>query len=282
MNMTEFNNLSFADMNKMDFDSLKKLVSQKATSANKRLDRLSQKKGVSKSAVSEVKSSGGRFGVAGKDKTQLIGEVKRIQAFNRAKSGTVAGARKEAKEAIQAVKDAGVKIAGAVKKAKKKQKSLKDIHSDITKKAKKIEETKGKEVAAKYRKRARAQEEAIRQKRKKQREQQKAERKTKPQKSMTENTTLPEWEPDFEDEPPFDADVTPEPEEPEPITLDDIIKDYDDMKEKDKEEINKADSNAEKSSENSQETYYEQKKKQEQQEFMPQPDLGGEWSIAFI
>lgn len=275
MNMTEFNNLSFADMDKMDFDSLKKLVSQKATSANKRLDRLSQKSGVSKSAIREVKSSGGRFGVAEKDKIQLIGEAKRIQTFNRAKSGTVAGARKEAKEAIEAAKDAGVKVAGAVKKTKKKQKSLKDIHSDITKKAKKIEETKGKEVAVKYRKRARAQEEAIRQKRKKQREQQKAERKTKSQKSMTENTKLPEQEPDFDD-------VTPEPEEPEPITPDDIIKDYDDMKEKDKEEINKADSNAEKSSENSQEAYYEQKQKQEQQEFMPQPDLGGEWSNAFI
>lgn len=259
MNMTEFNNLSFQDMNKMDFDTLKKLVSQKGKSANKRLDRISGASGISKSAIREVQSSGGRFSVKGKDKIQLIGEAKRIQTFNRSKSGTVSGAKKTAKEAIQAAKDSGVKVQSKTKR-KSKKKSLSKIHSDITKKAKKIEEEKGKEAAVQYQKRARAQEEAIRQKRKKEREAQKREKEAKPKQS-----TVEEPIPDNE------------------LTEEDVINDFDDTVEKSKDEINNKYSDA---------TLvvfdgvYEYEVAPDggklYKEFMAQPDLGGQWSDAFV
>lgn len=257
MNMTEFNNLSFQDMNKMDFDTLKKLVSQKGKSANKRLDRISGASGISKSAIREVQSSGGRFSVKGKDKIQLIGEAKRIQTFNRSKSGTVSGAKKTAKEAIQAAKDSGVKVQSKTKR-KSKKKSLSKIHSDITKKAKKIEEEKGKEAAVQYQKRARAQEEAIRQKRKKEREAKKREKEAKPKQS-----TVEEPIPDNE------------------LTEEDVINDFDDTVEKSKDEINNKYSDA---------TLvvfdgvYEYEVAPDggklYKEFMAQPDLGGQWSDA--
>lgn len=269
MNMTEFNNLSFQDMNKMDFDTLKKLVSQKGKSANKRLDRISGASGVSKSAIREVQSSGGRFSVKGKDKIQLIGEAKRIQTFNRSKSGTVSGAKKTAKEAIQAAKDSGVKVQSKTKR-KSKKKSLSKIHSDITKKAKKIEEEKGKEAAVQYQKRARAQEEAIRQKRKKEREAKKREKEAKPKQS-TEKTIEPK-------QPTVEGPI-PDNE----LTEEDVINDFDDTVEESKDEINNKYSDA---------TLvvfdgvYEYEVAPDggklYKEFMTQPDLGGQWSDAFV
>lgn len=94
MKLTAFNKLTEAQMEKMTINELKSLVSSHGKSANKRLYRIRSDKSSAQNAVRSVQRSGGSFGVAGKNtKEQLIKEAKRIQNFNRSKTGTVKGAR---------------------------------------------------------------------------------------------------------------------------------------------------------------------------------------------
>lgn len=93
MKELEFNNLTGQQLAKLDQKTLSQLVSQQAKTANKRYTRIKNDKTSSKDAVRSVDRSGGRFGSKGKSKTQLIKEAKRIQRFNKSKTGTVKGAR---------------------------------------------------------------------------------------------------------------------------------------------------------------------------------------------
>lgn len=93
MKAVEFNKLTGKQLEKLDFKELSSLVSAQAKTSNKRLERIRADKTASKDAVRAVNRSGGKFKAKGKNKTQLIREAKRIQNFNKAKTGTVAGAR---------------------------------------------------------------------------------------------------------------------------------------------------------------------------------------------
>lgn len=110
MKLSEFETLTYKELSKMSVDSLRKLAREQAGKLNKRIDRISGSSKTSKIAVRQAKESGGRFGVSriqkekqaaqksGKsydEKSALIGEIKREQRFQKAKSGTVRGAKKQ-------------------------------------------------------------------------------------------------------------------------------------------------------------------------------------------
>lgn len=110
MKLSEFESLTYKELSKMSVESLRKLAREQAGKLNKRIDRISGSSKTSKIAVRSVKESGGRFGTAriqkekqaaqkaGKpydEKSALIRELKREQRFQKAKSGTVQGAKKQ-------------------------------------------------------------------------------------------------------------------------------------------------------------------------------------------
>lgn len=122
MTLSEFEGLTVSQLKRLDIDQLKKIVSEQGQKLNKRLDRISSSSQTNKSAVREVKKSGGRFGVKGltvKDrkgeinvsvtKKNLISEIKREQNFQKARTGTFRGAK-----AVQ--EESGKKILGESKK----------------------------------------------------------------------------------------------------------------------------------------------------------------------
>lgn len=106
MTLSEFETLTYKDLNSMNVDTLRRIASEQGKKLNKRVSNIRYNKEVSHMAVNEVMSSGGKFGVrkiakgGENEKTALISEIKREQKFQKAKSGTVKGAR-EQKESIQ-------------------------------------------------------------------------------------------------------------------------------------------------------------------------------------
>lgn len=100
MTLEEFINLSYADLKKLDTPTLKKLVSEKGKSLNKRIKRIEKDPEASQVSVDIVEKSGGRFKVGGKDRKALLAEAKREQRFARGKASTVRSARQH-KEALQ-------------------------------------------------------------------------------------------------------------------------------------------------------------------------------------
>lgn len=100
MTLEEFSNLSYSDLKKLDTPTLKKLVSEKGKSLNKRIKRIEKDPEASQVSVDIVEKSGGRFKVGGKDRKALLAEAKREQRFARGKASTVRSARHH-KEALQ-------------------------------------------------------------------------------------------------------------------------------------------------------------------------------------
>ena len=98
MTLEEFSNLSYADLKKLDTPTLKKLVSEKGKSLNKRIKRIEKDPEASQVSVDIVEKSGGKFKVGGKDRKALLAEAKREQRFARGKASTVRSARKHKEE----------------------------------------------------------------------------------------------------------------------------------------------------------------------------------------
>lgn len=85
---------------------LAKLVSQAARAANIRVKSL-QEHNILNESLLGVYSSGGKFSVAGKDKTSLLNELKRIKGFMGG-STTLREAREENKNIVDRMKERGV------------------------------------------------------------------------------------------------------------------------------------------------------------------------------
>lgn len=90
--------LSPIDVNKMNEQELRQAVSILASTANKRLKRLSNKQmGTSSPAYQSAQkrayqgSAGGKFGTKGKNRNQLLNEFKAIKNFLESKTSTVTG-----------------------------------------------------------------------------------------------------------------------------------------------------------------------------------------------
>lgn len=130
MKALEFNELTGQQLAKLDTAQLSKLVSAQAKTANKRYTRIKNDKTSSKDAVKRVEKSGGRFGAKGKTKQQLIKEAKRIQRFNKAKTGTIKGAR-----AVTAERQRQVTGKTATEKAKEAKEEAKEEINRERKKA---------------------------------------------------------------------------------------------------------------------------------------------------
>lgn len=93
MTLSEFQTLTSDQLEKLAKDELKKLVSDQGKKLNKRISNIKGNPEANKSAVRSVESSGGRFGVSGKEtKRALISEAMREQRFMNMKTSTVKGA----------------------------------------------------------------------------------------------------------------------------------------------------------------------------------------------
>ena len=106
MKLSEFETLTYKELNNMDVDTLRQVASEQGKKLNKRISRIISNKKASHIAVDEVMSSGGKFNVrkiakgGENEKSALISEIKREQKFQKARSGTVRG-EKKLKESIQ-------------------------------------------------------------------------------------------------------------------------------------------------------------------------------------
>lgn len=140
MTLNEFVGLSYQDLKKLDTDTLKKLVSEKGKSLNKRIRRIEKNPAeLSQVSVATVKRSGGYFGIRGKNRKELLAEAKREQRFAKGKASTVSKAKafkekmqragggmtskeygkKKRKEYIEHEKKLQTKKTGRTKKSKK-------------------------------------------------------------------------------------------------------------------------------------------------------------------
>ena len=156
MTLEEFSNLSYADLKKLDTPTLKKLVSEKGKSLNKRIWRIEKDSDASQVSVDIVKKSGGTFRVGGKNRKALLAEAKREQRFAKGKASTVSKAR--AFKAEQQKAGAGITakeygkqkkkeyIKAETEKAKKKGKLTKAKRKAISEKAKAVEQRAKKEL----------------------------------------------------------------------------------------------------------------------------------------
>lgn len=82
MTLEEFDELTIKDFEKMSTDEIKQMVSTQGKKLNKRVSRLSASKKVLKEAL-DKHIQGHRFGVKGKNRSQLIDEAIREQRFDR-------------------------------------------------------------------------------------------------------------------------------------------------------------------------------------------------------
>lgn len=153
MTSKDFNKLSSAKLAKMNFSELKKLVSEQGQQANKRYQRIKGNKKAAQNAVNQVSRSGGRFSVKGKNThASLEREAKRIQSFNKSKTGTVKGAI-EVKEASQIrAKGKTAKQAGLEKRKQYEKEEKEKARNEAKKKGKKLSKTKRKAIERKARK----------------------------------------------------------------------------------------------------------------------------------
>lgn len=95
-----------------DIDTIKGLsdadlrhnVTMAVSAANKRLARM-EKANLNPPARREVERTGGRFSVAGKNRTQLLKELQRIQEFYSMETSTIKGAKKHFEKVKAGMKD---------------------------------------------------------------------------------------------------------------------------------------------------------------------------------
>lgn len=99
-------NADIEDIENLSRPELAKLVSQAARAANIRVKSL-QEHNITNEALLGVYSSGGKFSVAGKDKTSLLNELKRVKSFMGG-SSTIREAKAENKNIIERMKERGV------------------------------------------------------------------------------------------------------------------------------------------------------------------------------
>lgn len=97
--------MDIKDIEQLPLKELKEIVGVMASAGNKRIDRLTDQD-IPSQALSNL--SGGRFSVAGKDKTQLINEFRREVTFMSAKTSSVSGAKQVNKETIETLKEQGI------------------------------------------------------------------------------------------------------------------------------------------------------------------------------
>lgn len=117
MTLSDFYTLTTDQLESLDKQQLKKLVSEQGKKLNKRISNIKGNPKANKTAVRIVESSGGRFGVKGKDtKRSLIAEAKREQRFMDKKTSTVKGA-------VQVHEESGQKVTGMTSKQYAKSKA---------------------------------------------------------------------------------------------------------------------------------------------------------------
>lgn len=73
-------NMDIEDIESLSRTEIAKIVSQVASAGNKRIKNL-QNKGLTSEALIDVYKSGGKFSVKGKNKTELLNELKREKQF---------------------------------------------------------------------------------------------------------------------------------------------------------------------------------------------------------
>lgn len=145
MKLSDFYTLTGDQLESMDVQSLKKLVSEQGQKLNKRISNIKGNPKANKAAVKSVEVSGGRFGVSGKDtKRALIAEAKREQRFMDKKTSTVKGA-------VKANQRSGKDVTGMTSKQYAKKKAAERIKKE------KAEEVKRKGNAGKRRKQSKSQ-----------------------------------------------------------------------------------------------------------------------------
>lgn len=152
MNSADFNNLSSSQLERMSFSDLKKLVSEQGQIANKRFYRIKGNKKAAQHAVNQVSRSGGRFSVRGKNShASLEREAKRIQLFNKSKTGTVKGAIKVKENAQIRAKGKTAKQAGLEKRKQYEKEEKEKARNEAKKKGRKLSKTKRKAIERKAR-----------------------------------------------------------------------------------------------------------------------------------
>lgn len=153
MKSVEFNRLTGQQLDALDDVSLKQLVKVQGNMANKRYQNIKSDPDAAKNAVSKVDRTGGRFSVKNKTHSQLVKEAKRIQNFNKSKTGTVKGAKAvtsatQKAATGQSAKEAQKKTEKGYKKAKVKEAEAKK-GKKLSKKERKAIEKKAKEYGKK-------------------------------------------------------------------------------------------------------------------------------------
>lgn len=122
MTLEQFMKLDQNDFYKMSDKELKQIVSSIGKTLNKRISRLSSSSSVSQDSVRFINETGGKFGVRGKDKEELIDEAIREQKFNNSPTSRFNKARQVKQERERATDKAR-----KTEQAKAQGKSTKEI-----------------------------------------------------------------------------------------------------------------------------------------------------------
>lgn len=155
MKSLDFNKLSTQDLQKLDNKQLKKLVSLEGQKSNKRYYRIKSNPELAQNAVNNVNKSGGRFSVKGKNtKAELLIEAKRIQRFNKSKTGSVSGARQSKLKYEKAYKGMTHKEVEKEETKRIVKEEKKKAQEEAKKKGKKLSKKKRKAIERKARKQA--------------------------------------------------------------------------------------------------------------------------------
>ena len=98
-------NADIEDIKDISDADLRNNVTRLMSAANKRLKRL-EKSGLHSPALREVERTGGKFSVAGKNRTQLFQELQRMKSFYSMETSSVKGARKNVENIKSGMKKA--------------------------------------------------------------------------------------------------------------------------------------------------------------------------------
>lgn len=110
----KYRSLNVEDLKDMSMPELKKEARRIFNTANKRAERLQKAEDIYFTpALQGMKESGGRFTMGGKQKLQLIKEIKRAQTFMEAETSSVSGARKFYENLRKGLAEAGVDTEGS-------------------------------------------------------------------------------------------------------------------------------------------------------------------------
>lgn len=93
------------DIKDLSDKDLRANVTKLMSAANKRIKRL-EKAGLHSPALREVERTGGKFSVAGKNRTQLLQELQRIKSFYSMETSSVKGAKKNVENIKSGMKKA--------------------------------------------------------------------------------------------------------------------------------------------------------------------------------